>query len=133
MQTEASVDMLRRNERLTASEWDAAMSGGGRETERTKSGIKSVRVRLRIAFPYRVTALVCLSRSFQRFCSVLSFVQHEWRRHGMRSRDVSGAGTATALDALHLRARFTIVLDAFELLVSIALIIATYSAFKNLI
>lgn len=84
------------------------MPGDGREMERTKSGIKSVRVRLRIAFPYRVTALVRLSRSRLRHCGVFSLSPHEWRRHGMRSRDVRGADAD--LVALHHRASSTIVL-----------------------
>ncbi|CAH2240847.1 jg27243 [Pararge aegeria aegeria] len=75
------------------------MSSDGREMERSKSGIKSVRLRLRIAFPYRVTALGLFSRSYQRPQSDLSLAQHEWRRHGMRSRDVCGADGD--LDALH--------------------------------
>ncbi|CAH0729844.1 unnamed protein product, partial [Brenthis ino] len=66
--------------------------------ERSKSGIKSVRLRLRIAFPYRVTAFVFLSRSYKRPYDDLSLTQHEWRRHGMRSRDVCGADAD--LDAL---------------------------------
>ncbi|CAH2091055.1 unnamed protein product [Euphydryas editha] len=74
------------------------MSNDGREMERRKSGIKSVRLRLRIAFPYRVTALVFLSRFNQRPHGDLSLAQHEWRRHGMRSRDVCGADAD--LDAL---------------------------------
>lgn len=72
--------------------------GDERKMERSKSGIKSVRVRLRIAFPYRVTELVFLSHSFQRSNGGLSLTQHEWRRHGMRSRDVRGADAD--LDAL---------------------------------
>lgn len=74
-------------------------SSDGREMERSKSGIKSVRLRLRIAFPYRVTALGLPSRSERRPRAGLSLAQHEWRRHGMRSRDASGADGD--LDALH--------------------------------
>lgn len=40
------------------SDRDIAMPGNGREMERSKSGIKYVRVRLRIAFPYWVMAHV---------------------------------------------------------------------------
>ncbi|CAH2039523.1 unnamed protein product, partial [Iphiclides podalirius] len=54
--------MLRRKERSVASERDALTAAPGRELARSRSGIESVRVRLRIAFPYRVTAPDHLSR-----------------------------------------------------------------------
>lgn len=65
--------------------------------KRYKSGLKSVRVRLRIAFPYRVMA--CLVLAYHRQAFAVSVSLHEWRRHGMRSRDVRGADTD--LIALH--------------------------------